>query len=134
MTQLKTQDNCSPEDPEQHLLWALTTVPGMGESPMTIPVPLAKVISKHLVECGFRHDPTVQTKKLRRPYRGQQTSYNNAAKWVPMDDPEPDPVVIQDPRTLTVEEREAQLQIYREMGEIPDPVPPPNVAHVVGEE
>lgn len=119
------------DDPEEHFLFALMNIPGMGQSPMVIPLQLAKVISAHLFETGFRHVPELQTKKLLRPYRGDQTNLNPAAKWVPMDTEEPDPIVLPDIMTLTVHEREALLAQYRDQGLLPEPEPAPNVAFVL---
>lgn len=119
------------EDPEEHFLWALTSVPGMGQSPMMIPLQMAKMISAHLFKCGFRLDPDKQEIKMLRPYRGDQSPLNPAAKWVPVDTEEPEPIRIPDIKKLTVHEREALLAQYRAEGLIPEPEPAPNVAYVL---
>lgn len=120
------------DDPEEHFLWALTCVPGIGKSPMIIPAQLAKTISAHLYEAGFRHQPELQKKKALRAYRGDQNSLN-PRHWVPIDTEEPEPVSIPDINQLTVHERDALLEQYRAQGLIPEFVPAPDVAFVVGE-
>lgn len=128
---LKSQDLCDANDPEEHFLWALTSVPGVGNSPLMIPIQMAKQISQHLYEAGFRHVPAKQEKKWLRPYRGDQSHLNPGGKWVPMDTEEPEPVRIPDINQLTVHEREALLAQYRAQGLIPEPEPAPNVAYVL---
>lgn len=103
-------------DPEEHFLWALMNSPGINTSPLIMPEKMARQLSKHLHECGFRHDPAAQEKKLLRPFRGQQNNFNGMAKWVPMDEPEPDPVVLPDVNALTPQENEAMLAQYRANG------------------
>lgn len=131
---LKTQDNSNMDDPSEHFQWALGTVPGIGQSPMAIPAQMTAALSKHLWECGFRHHPELQEKKMLRPYRGQQTNFNTSSRWVPMDTVEPEPIRIPDINALTVHEREALLAQYRDAGMIPEAAPAPNVAYVVGEQ
>lgn len=122
------------DDPEQHFLWALTSVPGMGQSPMMIPLQMAKVISQHLYEAGFRHVPEKQAKEFHAPFRGDQTPFNPGGKWVPRGTPKPEPIRIPDINALTVHEREALLEQYRAQGLLPEAAPEPNVASVVGED
>lgn len=118
------------DDPEEHFLFALSNIPGMGASPMIIPLQLGKVISAHLYKVGYRHHPELQEVKLLRPYRGDQTTLNPSAQWVPIDAEEPEPVVVPDITTLTVHEREAILAQYRAQGLLPESAPAPNVAYV----
>lgn len=119
------------DDPEEHFLWALTSVPGMGTSPMMIPLQMAKMISKHLYESGYRHHPDLQEKKMLRPFRGQQSNLNPAGKWVPMDTPEPEPIRIPDINKLTPHEREALLAQYRAQGLLDAEPVDPNLAYVL---
>lgn len=119
------------DDPEEHFLWALTSVPGMGKSPMMIPLQMAKMISTHLHESGFRHHPDLQKKKMLRPFRGQQSNLNPSGKWVPIDTPEPEPIRIPDIKQLTPHEREALLAQYRAQGLLDEPAADPNLAYVL---
>jgi len=116
-------------------------VPVVGKNPMVLPRNLGEQISTHLTECGFVHVDQVraladengmvhvnnlpkQEKKLVRPYRGQQSAYNPLGRYAPMDEVEPEPVVIQDPAAMTVHEREAQVERLRYLGyKVNDPEP-----------
>lgn len=141
------QENADYSDPEQALAWTLVNSPGMTpqSAPLTIPGPLGRCLSKHQRELGVVHvdeiraladdnglvhvdQLPVQTKKYQRPVRGQQTDYNNASTWVPMDTPDPEPIVIQDPQAMTRHEIEAVKQRLAEMGELPTIEIKPDVA------
>lgn len=129
---MKFQPDCDPTEPEEHFLWAVQSIPLLGRGCGTFLEPIARSISKHLWECGFRHDPALQTKKWQRPYRGEQHVLNGSAQWMPMDAEEEEPVVIQDPALMTVREREAQVERLRYLGyKVNDPVPEPPKARVV---
>src|SRR5690606_22857671 len=70
----------------------------------------------------------------RRPYRGQQHLLNGMGGWVPMDSEDPEPVVIQDPATMTNEELNAQVERMRYMGyRINEPEPEVGKASVATE-
>lgn len=118
------------DNPEEHFLWALVHLPNVGGVATVTHPDILKAWSKHLYEAGFRHDPEKQQKKLLRAYRGPQHQYNGATKWVGMDVPEPEKVVIPDIRTLTAEENAAMLAQYRAAGMIPAPPPEPDKASV----
>ncbi len=113
---IKTLETSNMEDPEDHFSWALGLIPGIGQSPLIFPETYASAISKHLFELGFRHHPELQAKKWRRPYRGQQTSFNPAGNWVPMDDPDPEPVVLPNVNAFTAQENQAILDQYAASG------------------
>lgn len=113
---IRTLENSDMDDPEQHAAWALGLIPGIGQSPLIFPENYASAISQHLFELGFRHHPELQSKKWRRPYRGQQTGFNPAGNWVPIDDPDPDPVVLPNVNAYTAQENEAILAQYAESG------------------
>jgi hypothetical protein len=147
---LKTLYTSNLAKPEEHFAWALCNVPGIGPGPegTSIPPAWAEAISKHLHELGFVFAPYLarkagpdgtihvddlpkQTKKFLRPYRGDQTHYNPASQWVPMETEEPEPIMLPDVNQLTPQEREALLNQFRERGDL-DPVPPrPNHAKVL---
>jgi hypothetical protein len=124
------QGNCDPDKPDEHLLWALTQVPITTHQPMIIQQNIARAISTHLWNCGFRHNPELQTRKLLPPFRGQQHALNGSARWVKMDEPEPDPVVLPDMTALTPHEQELVIQQLKEMGRIEDPPERKSVARV----
>lgn len=113
---IRTYDKCNMEDPSEHFLWALGLIPGIGSSPLIFPENYATAISEHLYELGYRHHPELQTKKYRRPYRGIQSSFNPAGNWVPIDDPDPEPVVLPNVGAYTTQENEAILAQYAESG------------------
>ncbi|MFI8976923.1 DUF2744 domain-containing protein [Nocardia asteroides] len=144
---LKTQAETNFSKPAEHFGWALRNVPGIG-SDVSIPAAWAEKISTHLSELGFVFGPhllqfadadgnipaskiPVQTKKLSPPFRGPHTHFNPAVTWVPMDTPEPNPVVLPDVNKLTTQERQALLDAFRARGDIADPEPPPNFAAVL---
>ena len=110
------QENCNPDDPTENMVWAIMCFLWNG-LPFPMGVPMAKALSEHLNKCGFVHDPSKQTIKYRRPFRGQQTQYNGAGSWVDIDEPDPAPVVIQDFSKATPEERAAAAAQLRALGE-----------------
>lgn len=133
MSKIPRQSECDPTKPEQALLWASMYIPVTGRSPMVFPRMIAETFSKHYSECGFVHVDYIrsmaddngmvhvdrlprQQKKFRRPHRGQQHVLNGMGGWVPIDDEDHDPVTIQDPATMTVHEREAQVEQLRYLG------------------
>ena len=61
-----------------------------------------------------------QSIKFQQPFRGQRNDYNNAARWVGVDEPNPVPVKIPNIKQLTQQENEAMLKQYRDAGMIPD--------------
>jgi hypothetical protein len=124
MKQFPTQDECDPTKPEEHFLWALGQIP-MGDKQMqSVQLNLARAISKHMHECGFRHYPKLQTKKLNKPYRGQGHVLNGSSRWVPMDaEPTAEPPSTPDINAMTVEEREGMIKELKDYGFISDPPP-----------
>lgn len=146
---IPTKDTCDQSNPDEAMLWACMYIPVMGRSPMTFPRMIGEKMSRHFVECGYVHVDNIraladengmvhvdqlpkQTKKFQRPYRGQQTQLNPMGSFVPMSVKDPEPVVIQDPVALTVQEREAQVERLRYMGyRINEPEPEPEKAKVL---
>lgn len=116
------QSDCDPEDPEEHFAWGLTQMP-LGMNAQTMPPNTARVMSAHLYELGFRHHPELQKKKLQMPHRGQQHWLNAMARWVPIDEHEPDPVMLPDVTEMTVHEQELMIQELKNIGRIQDPDP-----------
>ncbi len=144
---IPSQETHNPRDPKQHFVWALRNLPMVaGVGAITHPGYMASW-SEHLWNCGFAHrdylegladaDGNIhvsqlprQTIKFQPAFRGQRSDYNNAARWVGMDEPDPEPVVIPDIRKLTQQENEYMLRQYREAGMIPDNKPVPILAEV----
>ncbi|MFI9507579.1 DUF2744 domain-containing protein [Nocardia sp. NPDC052566] len=124
------QDQCDPTDPEQHALWALVCPPAAGETPMLIPEWVARQISAALWHCGFRHHPELQTRKFQRPYRGAQHPLNGSGRWVDINEPDPEPVILPNLAEMTPAERDAVIAQARALGMVPEPQEPPNVARI----
>ncbi len=147
---LPTQETHDPKDPRQHAVWALRNLPMVaGVGAITHPEYLSQW-SEHLWKCGFAHrdylagladeDGNIHVSKLPRqvikfqqPFRGQRHTFNNAARWVGMDEPDPKPVRIPNIRQLTQQENEAMLQQYRDAGMIPPDRPGPALAEEFNE-
>jgi hypothetical protein len=106
--------------------------------------------SEHLWKCGFRHVDSLreladedgnihvsqlpeQVIKFQKPFRGDHSHYNPAARWVGVDEADPEPVRIPDIKKLTQQENEAMLQQYRAAGMIPSDRPGPAMAEVFSE-
>lgn len=125
-----SQDKCDMSKPDEMALWAIL---GFEWNDMRFPiaVPLAKGLSSHLEACGFVHDPDRQRIKFRRPYRGPQHQYNGSGRWVSMDTPDPEPVVVQDLSKATREEINAYKDQLRELGEFPAEPEGPKGAEVI---
>lgn len=144
---ITTQESHDPTNPREHAQWALRNLPMVaGVGAITHPGYLADW-SEHLWKVGFRHVDAIraladengmihvdqlprQVIKFQQPFRGQRNDYNNAARWVKADEPDPEPVVIPDISKLTQQENEAMLQQYRAAGMIPDTRHGPAVAEV----
>ena len=57
--------------------------------------------------------------KFQQPMRGPRNGYNNAARWVPVGTPEPEPMHLPHINDLTIQENQAMLDQYRSAGMIP---------------
>lgn len=113
-----TQDRCDPNNPEEFALWAILNFE-WNDQPFNMAVAIAKALSTHLKKCGFEHNPDLQEIKYQRPYRGQQTTFNGAGQWVPMETPDPLPVTLPDVSALTLEEQQVLLDQFKALGKIP---------------
>lgn len=147
MTAVPTQETTDLSNPEEHMLWVLQNMPMAAGTGAITAQPILKVIAKHLWDTGCAHrdylesladsDGNIhvsklpkQTKKFQPPMRGPRHGFNNASRWVGMSERSPRPMVVQDPRILTAQEQEAQLEIYRELGKIPENRPGRDTATV----
>ncbi|MFE7797052.1 DUF2744 domain-containing protein [Nocardia sp. NPDC057440] len=115
------QKDCDPTDPEQHFLWALTQIPYNHQVTQPVQPRIARVMSKHLYELGFRHHPQLQSKKLQMPYRGQQHTLNGMSVWVPMDSEAPEPPPQHNVKAMTREEQEVLKKELEDVGLIQPP-------------
>lgn len=141
----KRQEDIDWNKPAEHLVPFLRNMPSFAGSGVVTNFGFLKMWSEHLWKAGVCHRSYLerladengyihvsqlpkQQIKFQEAFRGPNHQYNNAARWVPVNQPDPKPFVVQDPRLLTLQEQEAQLQIYREMGRIPDNAPQPDTA------
>lgn len=142
---IPTQDTVDWTDPQQHFAWAMRNMPTpFGTGAVTHPGMLV-TWSEHLWKCGFAHrdyleqladeDGNIHVSKLPRqsikwqpPFRGPQSNYNNAARWVESSAEPIEPVRLPDIRQLTQQENEFMLQQYRDAGMIKENAPGPALA------
>ena len=135
-----TQETCNWADPKQHFAWGLQNLPTFaGIGAITHPGFLTQW-SEHLYQAGFRHVDAIaqladengmihvsqlpaQQIKWQPAPRGPRNVWNPAARWVPMNAPDPEPMRIPDINKLTDPEREALLGQFRDAGLIKDPQP-----------
>lgn len=141
---IPTQTECDPNNPEEHVLWALKNLPSVQGVGQIVHPSILKQWSRHLVECGFVHvdsikalankNGTVSVKKLpeqkiewRPPLRGSAHEFNRG-EWVPVGTPQPKPIRLPDVRQMSPEENQIMLDQYRRAGFVPDLPPVLDVA------
>jgi hypothetical protein len=120
------QEDCDPANPDEHFLWALMTIPYGPKQTQPIQQNIARTMSRHLHELGFRHHPKLQTKTLQMPLRGDKTNLNGSAIWVPIGTEVPEPIEDSLPNvdSMTPQEREhldRELDKYRKIQSNPVP-------------
>ena len=142
------QDQANMNDPQEHFLWALRNMPAFAGAGMVTHPGFLRQWSEHLWNCGFAHrdylesladeNGNIHVSKLPRQIlkfqpavRGPRHGYNNAARWVSVDSPEPEPINLPDIRQLTIQENEAMLEQYRSAGMIPQQPRGPSLAEEV---
>lgn len=145
---IPSQEQANMNDPQEHFLWALRNMPAFAGAGLVTHPGFLRQWSEHLWNCGFAHrdwlaeladeDGNIHVSKLPRqtikfqpPMRGPRHGYNNAARWVTEDTPDPEPINLPDIRKLTIQENEVMLEQYRSAGMIPPPPPEPSKAEVV---
>lgn len=145
---IPSQQDADLNNPEEHFLWALRNMPVFSGAGMVTHPGFLRQWSEHLWGCGFAHrdylerladeDGNIHVSKLPKQrlkfqpaMRGPRHGYNNAARWVSTDTPDPEPLHLPDIRQLTIQENEAMLEQYRSAGMIPAGAPKPSVAEEV---
>lgn len=83
---LPLQEDMNPDDPVEHVLWALVNMGGMMGAPLGVPVSVLRVWAKHLYDCGFRHDPGKQMVFYIPPSHGDGL-LSMGGEWVAADAP-----------------------------------------------
>lgn len=130
-------------DPEEHFLWALRSMPSFAGSGVITNSGFLRRWSKHLWEAGFAHrdylakiadaDGNIHVSKLpkqqirfQEAFRGPHHTYNNAARWVKADEPDPKPFNIPNIKEMTDQEKYALAYMLKQDGVVlPDPPKPP---------
>ena len=123
-------------DPQQHFAWALRNMPAFAGAGVVTHPGFLRSWSEHLWNCGFAHrdwlerladeNGMIHVSKLPRQVikfqpamRGPRHVFNNANRWVSVDQPDPAVINLPDIRELTIQENEAMLEQYRQAGMIP---------------
>lgn len=79
---LPTQDKANMASPEEHFVWALVGMAPEAGAPLILPLPIMRQWSRHLWDCGFRHDPELQTIHYMPPNPNATVMEMTAGKWV----------------------------------------------------
>jgi len=147
---IPTKEEADMNNPEEHFLWALRNMPAFAGAGVVTHPGFLRQWSSHLWSCGFAHrdylegladeDGNIHVSKLPRQaikfqpaVRGPRHGFNNAARWVSAETPDPEPINLPDIRQLTIQENEYMLEQYRSAGMIPTPPPGPSVAEAVND-
>lgn len=143
-----TQKDHDPTSPSEHFVWALRNMPMFAGVGAITNIAILRKWSEHLWDCGFLHRDYLagladengnihvsqlprQIKKFQEAFRGPRNSYNNAARWVEANEPDPVPMRIPDIKKLTDQENDAMIQQYRDAGMIPTYRPGPELAQEI---
>lgn len=150
MKPLPSQHEADMNNPDEHIAWAMRSLPSFAGSGCVTHSGFLRRWSKHLWDCGFRHTSWLakladengnihvsqlpkQTIKFQEAFRGPHHQYNNAARWVSEDTPDPQPVIIPNLREHTIQEKYALAYQLKEEGiVIPDAVMPPGAQEFNG--
>jgi hypothetical protein len=145
---IPTQETADMSNPQEHLCWALRSMPAFAGAGMVTHPGFLRAWSEHLYNVGFRHVDWLkgladengmihvsklpkQVLKFQEPMRGPRHTFNNAARWVGVNEPAPEPMHLPDIRELTIQENEAMLSQYRDAGMIPSEGHGPVLAEVI---
>src|SRR6476620_2911576 len=120
---------------QEHLVQAMRLMP-MAAGPGEVTHPeILRVWSEHLVKAWVVHvdylreladeDGNIHVDKLpkqsikfQEAFRGPHHQYNNAARWVSRDTPDPEPMRLQDVRQLTIQEQHVMAAQLEQTGVI----------------
>jgi hypothetical protein len=144
-----TQREADLNDPEEHFVWALRSMPTRASSGVLIPAAITRGWSRHLWDCGFRHRDWLagladeggninvsqlpeQTAKFQEAFRGPHHTYNPAAQWVKPGAQVPQPYVIPNIKEMTVQEKYALAYQLKQDGVVIPDAHKPSVAKVEG--
>ena len=144
---IPVQEQANMNNPQEHFLWALRNMPAFAGAGVVTHPGFLRQWSEHLWNCGFAHrdylesladeDGNIHVSKLPRQIlkfqpavRGPRHAYNNAARWVSTETPDPEPINLPDIRQLTIQENEIMLEQYRSAGLIPAEQNGPPLAEV----
>lgn len=133
---IPSQAEADFNNPEEHFLWALRNLPSFAGAGSVTHSGFLRKWSEHLVKAGCVHVDYLrtladengnihvsrlpkQTIKFQAAFRGPGHTYNNAARWVSTDTPDPEPMRLQDVRQLTIQEQHVMAYQLREAGIIP---------------
>lgn len=147
---IPSQEECDPENPEEHFLWALRNMPTFAGVGAVTHSGFLRQWSSHLVKCGAVHVDYLrgladengninvsqlpkQEIKFQEAFRGPRHQFNNAGRWVGKDAPDPQPVRLQDVRSLTDQERQAMAEQLIAVGAIKPEKPPQHSAQALNE-
>lgn len=139
---IPTQEQADLNNPEEHFLWALRNMPSLAGTGMVTHPGFLRSWSKHLWDCAFIHRDALvkladengmihvsqlpkQTIKFQQAARGPSHIYNNAARWVGTDTPDPEPMRLPDVTKLTIQEQHVMAKQLIESGVLR--VNPPNM-------
>jgi hypothetical protein len=145
---IPSQEDADLNKPDEHFAWALRALPTFAGSGMLAMSGFFRTWSKHLWECGFVHRDYLvrladehgnihvsklpqQLIRFQEPFRGPHHSYNPAGRWVRVGEQDPEPVRIPNVRDMTIQEREATLYQFKELGYLPEPKLAPPLAEEI---
>ena len=134
---IPSQSSADMSKPDEHFVWALRNMPTFAGAGMVTHPGFLRRWSEHLWQCGFAHrdylegladaDGNIHVSKLpkqlikfQEAVRGPRHGYNNAARWVGSETPDPVPLRLPDIRQLTAQENDAMIAQYRDAGMLPD--------------
>lgn len=110
------QAKADMSDPEQHLGWALASIPPMDFNPempaVVFPLPYIPWFSKFLWMCGFRHHPELQ--EIVQQVDESAPLRNAGVQWVRREDADETPRPGVDLTALSDEEAAALLEALQE--------------------
>lgn len=150
MKPIPPQHEADLTNPEEHFAWALRNMPTFAGIGAVTHSGFLRTWSEHLWKCGFAHRNYLvgladengmihvsqlpkQDIKFQEAFRGPHHQYNNAARWVSSDTPDPEPFRLQDVRDMTIQEKHVMAYQLQREGVIPTPEIPEHKAQELNE-